>query len=97
LSEEPRSDVAEHIQELFQKKKFITSQELAFGGGIASFFLNRINMPDSVKENWWAGTLHTVRKAIDSKRSTVSIAMKTEYMSKYGFTSQLLNITNLTL
>jgi len=87
LSEEPRSDVAEHIQELFQKKKFITTQEeLAFGGGIATFFLKRINMPDSVKENWWAGTLHTVRKAIDSKRSTVSIAMKTEFMSKYNFT-----------
>ena len=87
LSEDPRSDVAEHIPELFQKKKFITSQEeLAFGGGIANFFLRRINMPDNVKENWWAGTLHTVRKAIDSKRSTVSIAMKNEYMSKYGFT-----------
>jgi len=86
LSEEPRSDVAEHIQELFQKKKFITSQEeLAFGGGIFNFFMKRIIMPDSVKENWWAGTLHTVRKAIDSKRSTVSIAMKNEFMSKYSF------------
>ena len=50
-------------------------------------------MPDSVKESWWAGTLHTVRKAIDSKRSTVSIAMKTEYMSKYNFTVAIVQHT----
>jgi len=66
-------------------KKFISSgQELESNGRIARFFYRQFpQIDESFRENWWAGTCHTVRKAIDVKRATVSMAIKTEVISKF--------------
>jgi len=85
LMENQEIELKAYINELFKVKKFISSgQELEANGQIARFFYRQFpQIDESFQENWWAGTCHTVRKAIDVKRVTVSMAIKTEVISKF--------------
>jgi len=87
MAENQEKELKVYIDELFKVKKFISSgQELESNGRIARFFYRQFpQIDESFRENWWAGTCHTVRKAIDVKRATVSMAIKTEVISKFIF------------
>jgi hypothetical protein len=86
LSEaDPHASVTDYISALFRFKKFITSlDELQHKGKIAMFFYQKLDITERLQEGWWAGTKHKVRKGIDSKRSTVAMAIKNEFMSKFS-------------
>jgi len=85
MAENQEKELKVYIDELFKVKKFISSgQELESNGRIARFFYRQFpQIDESFRENWWAGTCHTVRKAIDVKWATVSMAIKTEVISKF--------------
>jgi len=85
LTENQEKELKAYIDELFKVKKFISSrQELEANGRIARFFYRQFpQIDESFQENWWAGTCHTVRKAIDMKWATVSMAIKMEVISKF--------------
>jgi len=75
--------IIDHIPALFHLQKFITSvEELEWNGEIAGFFYKRIGIEERLQESWWAGSMQKVRKGIDSKRSTVSTAIKNEFICK---------------
>jgi len=75
--------IIDHIPALFCLQNFITSaEELEWNGEIAGFFYKRIGIEERLQESWWAGSMQKVRKGIDSKRSTVSTAIKNEFIRK---------------
>jgi len=57
-------------------------EELEWNGEIAGFFYKKIGIEERLQESWWAGSLQKVRKGIDSKRFTVSTAIKNEFIHK---------------
>jgi len=63
-------------------KKFQSDEELAYTGKVAKFFFDQINIPERICEDWWAGVVEKVRKAIDTKRANVTNAIKLEFMHK---------------
>jgi len=63
---------------------------------VAKFF-DRINVPERICEDWWAGVVEKVRKAIDTKRANVTNAIKLEFIRKYRETIKQLNKHILTL
>ena len=86
ISEDIRENkkIIDHIAALFHLQKFITSaEELEWNGEIAGFFYKKIGIEERLQERWWAGSLQK-RKGIDSKRSTVSMAIKNEFICKLG-------------
>jgi len=85
ISEDLRENkkIIDHVPALFRLQKFITSvEELEWNGEIANFFYKRIGIEDRLQESWWAGSMQKVRKGIDSRRSTVSTAIKNEFIRK---------------
>ena len=85
ISEDLRENkkIIDHIPALFHLQKFITSvEELEWNGEIANFFYKRIGIEERLQESWWAGSMQKVQKGIDSRRSTVSTAIKNEFIRK---------------
>lgn len=82
---EEKTVVNAYIPTLFAKKKFITSEdELTATGKVAMFFYKQLSITDKQEqERWWCTVKRDVRKAIDSRRSTVTSSIKNEFMSKY--------------
>ena len=67
-------------------KKFITdNNELSWNGKIATFFYEECHIPVEFQQQWWGGVSAKVQKALDNKRSTVAMAIKTEFMCKSNF------------
>ena len=85
ISEKKEKNIlTNHIHALFQLKKFITSvDKLQWNGQVAKFFYKKIGIEDRLQENWWRGAQQQVRKGIDVKRSSVSTAIKNEFIRKY--------------
>jgi len=73
-------------KKLFRAFKFISEDDLYYKGYIARFVMNELGR--SAKEErdstmkFWARHKKTVRKAVDSKRSTTAMAVKREVISK---------------
>ena len=57
--------------------------ELQWNGQVAKFFYKKIGIEDRLQENWWRGARQQVRKGINAKRSSVSTAIKNEFIRKY--------------
>ena len=73
-------------KKLFRAFKFISEDDLYSRGPIAQFVMKGLGR--STKEGkgsaqkFWARHKKTVRKAVDSKRSTMAMAVKREVISK---------------
>ena len=45
--------------------------------------LQKNGIEERLQENWWRGAWQQIRKGIDVKRSSVSTAIKNEFIHKY--------------
>ena len=69
--------------QLFRAFKFIKEDDLAYDGTISKYILKRIGRQSSLSNpTFWSTHRGLVKKAIDSKRSTTSMAIKKEVISK---------------
>jgi hypothetical protein len=77
--------IANLIPTVFKATKFFGSAEdIGHESKIAEFFYDKLCIKDPVaKRMWWERRHNDVRKKLDAKRSSVTNAIKHEYMSKY--------------
>lgn len=73
------------IPTVFKATKFFGSAEdIGHDSKIAKFFCKKLCIEDpEAKRMWWDRRHNDVRKKLDAKRSSVTNAIKHEYMSKY--------------
>jgi len=70
---------------LFGACKFLQSDDdLFFNGTISRYFFHHLNIGEDKQELWWNECKNIVRKAIDTKRSSIGLAIRHEFMSKYN-------------
>jgi hypothetical protein len=69
---------------VFKATKFFgCSKDIGHESKIARLFCQRLDVPLSSRHEWWDRKQNDIRKKLDSKRSSVTNAIKHEYMSKY--------------
>jgi len=79
---------------LFRAFKFVTEDDLYYKGTIAKYIMKQTGQAsettnDRTKQKFWKQYRDTVKKALDSKRSTSAMAVKREVISKYNYLVQV--------
>jgi hypothetical protein len=87
-----RDSAAEYVRaELFDKKQFITDEEIGMGGSIQKLMWAYINISGSERaRSFWEerGGQETVRKTFRRKRQAAQNAMKLAFRGKYQLRKQ---------
>jgi len=81
--EKEKNNLTNHMHALFRLKQLLQVWTNCNGMDMWQNSFTKNGIEERLEENWWRGTRQQIRKGIDAKRSSVSIAIKNEFIHKY--------------